>query len=44
MAVKHFTGRSLDAPDPDCVFGNDDKVAVTTAHAAEAAAAAQAAE
>ncbi len=20
MAVKHFTGRSLDAPDPDCVF------------------------
>ena len=44
MEVKHFTGRSLDAPDPDCVFGNDDKVAVTTAHAAEAAAAAQAAE
>lgn len=25
MAVKHFTGRSLDAPDPDCVFGNDDQ-------------------
>jgi mycofactocin radical SAM maturase len=23
MAVKHFTGRDLDAPDPDCVFGND---------------------
>lgn len=22
MAVKHFTGRSLDSPDPDCVFGN----------------------
>lgn len=22
MAVKHFTGRSLDAPDPDCVFEN----------------------
>ncbi len=21
MAVKHFTGRSLDEPDPDCVFG-----------------------
>ncbi|MGF1470100.1 MAG: mycofactocin radical SAM maturase [Sandaracinaceae bacterium] len=24
MAVKHFTGRSLDDPDPDCVFGNGD--------------------
>ena len=24
MAVKHFTGRSLDSPDPDCVFGNDE--------------------
>ena len=21
MAAKHFTGRSLDDPDPDCVFG-----------------------
>jgi mycofactocin radical SAM maturase len=25
MAVKHFTGRSLDAPDPDCIFGNGDE-------------------
>jgi MoaA/NifB/PqqE/SkfB family radical SAM enzyme len=27
IAVKHFTGRSLDAPDPDCVFqeGNGQK-------------------
>ncbi|MFO1154212.1 MAG: mycofactocin radical SAM maturase [Rhodospirillales bacterium] len=24
MAVKHFVGWSLDAPDPDCVFGNTD--------------------
>ncbi|MBK8174721.1 MAG: mycofactocin radical SAM maturase [Rhodospirillales bacterium] len=24
MAVKHFTGRSVDAPDPDCVFNNGD--------------------
>jgi mycofactocin radical SAM maturase len=23
IAVKHFTGRSLDAPDPDCVFQQD---------------------
>lgn len=23
IAVKHFTGRSLDDPDPDCVFEND---------------------
>ena len=23
IAVKHFTGRSPDAPDPDCVFQND---------------------
>lgn len=22
MAAKHFTGLSLDDPDPDCVFGN----------------------
>jgi hypothetical protein len=22
MAVKHFTGRSLDDPDPECVFGS----------------------
>ena len=22
LAVKHFSGRSLDEPDPDCVFGN----------------------
>jgi MoaA/NifB/PqqE/SkfB family radical SAM enzyme len=27
MAVKHFTGRSVDAPDPDCVFGNDEQPA-----------------
>ncbi|NJO55597.1 MAG: mycofactocin radical SAM maturase [Rhodospirillales bacterium] len=25
IAVKHFTGRSLDAPDPDCVFEPDDE-------------------
>lgn len=25
MAVKHFTGRSLDSPDPDCVFDNGDE-------------------
>jgi len=24
MAVKHATGRDLDAPDPDCVLGNDE--------------------
>jgi mycofactocin radical SAM maturase len=24
MAAKHFTGRSLDDPDPDCVFGSAD--------------------
>jgi mycofactocin radical SAM maturase len=23
IAVKHFTGRPVDAPDPDCVFQND---------------------
>lgn len=23
MAVKHFTGRSLDDPDPDCIFGSE---------------------
>lgn len=23
MAVKHFTGRSVDDPDPDCVFGDE---------------------
>ena len=30
MAVKHFTGRSVDAPDPDCVFGNDEKPAAAS--------------
>lgn len=25
MAVKHFTGRSLDSPDPDCIYGNEDE-------------------
>lgn len=43
MAVKHFTGRSLDAPDPDCVFGSDDEASVAAPLAAEATAA-QAAE
>jgi mycofactocin biosynthetic radical S-adenosylmethionine protein MftC len=28
MAVKHFTGRSVDAPDPDCVFENSETIAV----------------
>ena len=28
IAVKHFTGRSLDAPDPDCVFETADPMAV----------------
>lgn len=26
MAVKHFTGRPLDSPDPDCVFGRGEGV------------------
>jgi mycofactocin radical SAM maturase len=30
MAVKHFTGRSLDAPDPDCVFENTDTISAAT--------------
>ena len=29
IAVKHFTGRSLDAPDPDCVFETTDRVAAS---------------
>ena len=29
IAVKHFTGRSLDAPDPDCVFETPDRMAVS---------------
>ena len=29
IAVKHFAGRSLDAPDPDCVFETPDRVAVS---------------
>ena len=28
IAVKHFTGRSLDAPDPDCVFENTEPAAI----------------
>ncbi len=28
IAVKHFTGRSLDAPDPECVFETADRPAV----------------
>jgi mycofactocin radical SAM maturase len=28
MAVKHFTGLSVDAPDPDCVFENSETIAV----------------
>ena len=28
IAVKHFTGRSLDAPDPDCVFETSDRAAL----------------
>lgn len=28
MAVKHFTGQSLDAPDPDCVFERSEPAAV----------------
>jgi hypothetical protein len=28
--VKHFTGRSLDSPDPDCVFQNADMYPVET--------------
>ncbi len=28
MAVKHFTDRPLDAPDPDCVFGQEPVMAV----------------
>ena len=28
IAVKHFTGRSLDAPDPDCVFEAPERTAV----------------
>ncbi|MEO0324298.1 MAG: mycofactocin radical SAM maturase [Myxococcota bacterium] len=28
MAVKHHVGVSLDAPDPDCVFGNGDRAAL----------------
>ena len=28
MAVKHFTGRSINDPDPDCVFGNGDNESV----------------
>ena len=27
LAVKHFTGRSADAPDPDCVFETDGEMA-----------------
>jgi mycofactocin radical SAM maturase len=30
MAVKHFTGRSLDSPDPDCVFENAEHAPVQT--------------
>ena len=25
MAVKHFTGVSLDDPDPECVFGTESR-------------------
>jgi mycofactocin radical SAM maturase len=28
IAVKHFTGRCLDSPDPDCVFQNAEHVPV----------------
>jgi mycofactocin radical SAM maturase len=28
IAVKHFTGLSLDDPDPDCIFGNGQQVSV----------------
>jgi mycofactocin radical SAM maturase len=28
LAVKHFTGRSLDAPDPDCVFAPAEPAAI----------------
>lgn len=34
MAVKHFVGRSLDAPDPDCIFETADSGEVSTSTAA----------
>jgi hypothetical protein len=30
MAVKHFVGWSLDAPDPDCVFENTGQAQTVT--------------